>query len=155
MYASQINHILSKDKYASRNFIGVFPADVLPAIQKETALIVNTDTHDKEGSHWLAMFIQDEVTLEFFDSFGFPPSAYQPFISEYASRFPKVKWNRTSFQSLTSNVCGQYCTYYLLKRCNGISMDYILYLLSLSKKNDFILYQFFKKKYAVNMIYKR
>lgn len=155
MYATQIHRILSNDNYAGKHFTGVFPADHLPPIKKETAFIVNTDTHDQNGSHWLAMFIQDKNTLEFFDSFGLPPSTYHPFISQYASQFKHVKWNETSFQSPTSNVCGQYCTYYLLKRCNGFSMEYVLHVLRFSKNNDFILYKFFKKKYAVNMIFKK
>ena len=155
MYASQIHRILSNDNNASRYFAGVFPADRLPPLKKEAAFVVNTDTHDKIGSHWLSMFISDEDTLEFFDSFGFPSSMYEPFISQHASAFKNVKYNETTFQSPTSNVCGQYCTYFLLKRCSGFSMEYIVHLLKLSKKNDFILYNFFKKMYAVNMIFKK
>lgn len=155
MYAPQIHRILSKDKSAGRYFTGVFAADCLPPVKKEAAFIVNTDTHDKKGSHWLAMFIQDEDTLEFFDSFGFPPSIYQPFISEYAGQFKHVKWNESVFQSKTSNVCGQYCTYFLLKRCNGFSMECIIHMLNFSKNNDFALYKYFKKKYAVNMIFRK
>lgn len=155
MYASQINKILFRDQYASRSFVGVFPADQLPPIQRETAMIVNTDAHDKEGTHWLAMYVQDEDTLEFFDSFGFPPSIYKPFISQYASQFSYVKWNEISFQSLTSNVCGQYCMYFVLKRCKGSSMDYIVHQLKYSKNNDFRMYNFFRKRYAVNMIFRK
>lgn len=155
MYATQIHRILSNDKNAARYFTGVFPADRLPPVKKETAFVVNTDTHDKNGSHWLCMFVKDEDTLEFFDSLGFPPSTYEPFISQYARKFKYVKWNETTFQSPTSNVCGQYCTYFLLKRCNGFSMDYVLHLLKLCKNNDFVLYKFFKKVYAVNMIFKK
>lgn len=155
MFASQINRILSRDKYASRHFCGVFAADQLPPIKKETTFIVNTDPQDEKGSHWLAMYITDEETVEFFDSFGFPPSVYEPYISTYASLFSNVKWNEMSFQSPTSNVCGQYCTYYVLKRCNGYSMDYILYQFKNSKNNDYRLYNFFKKRYSVFMTFKK
>lgn len=154
MYASQIHRVLSKDPYASRYFVGVFPADQLPPVEKETALIVNTDSHDEEGSHWLAMYIQDEKTLEFFDSFGFPSSTYKPFISEFAKQFPCVRWNSTTFQSPTSNVCGQYCLYFLLKRCRSFSMDYVIHHLKQTKQNDFQLYKYFKNRYGINMIFK-
>lgn len=47
-------------------FLGVYPADKLPTVREQTALVVNTDTHDREGTHWLAFFIQDQYTLQFF-----------------------------------------------------------------------------------------
>lgn len=155
MYASQIHRILSKDKYASRNFVGVFASNEIPYVKGQSAIIVNTDTHDKEGSHWLAMYIQDEHTLDFFDSYGFPPSTYGPYIESYVHQFKHVKMNKKPFQSLSSNVCGQYCMYFLLKRCQGLSMDYILYLFNRNKNNDFIMYQLFKKRYGVKMIFRK
>ncbi|GFW54747.1 uncharacterized protein F54H12.2 [Trichonephila clavipes] len=47
----------------------------LPLIRRRSTVIVNTDTQDQEGSHWLAMHIRDENTIEFFDSYGFPQTA--------------------------------------------------------------------------------
>ncbi|GFT55788.1 uncharacterized protein NPIL_248631 [Nephila pilipes] len=114
MFASQISKILSKE--APRDFLGVYPADQIPKIKKRAAIVVNTDPHDKEGSHWLAMYIQEEKTIELFDSYGLPPSVYEPHISQYAKLFPNVISNEISLQSLSSNVCGQYCVLYLLKR---------------------------------------
>ncbi|GFS54245.1 uncharacterized protein TNCV_2527631 [Trichonephila clavipes] len=119
MFTSQISKILSKE--APRDFLGVYPSDKIPKVKKKAALVVNTDPHDEEGSHWLAMYIQDEKTIEFFDSYGFPPSVYEPHISQYVKLFPNVIYNETSLQNLTSNVCGQYCIFYLLKRCKGHS----------------------------------
>ncbi|GFU59977.1 uncharacterized protein F54H12.2 [Trichonephila clavipes] len=68
-----IHRILSRDRDASRYFIGVFPSDEIPLPKERATLVVNTDTRDQEGSHWLAMYIKDKNTLEFFDSYGFPP----------------------------------------------------------------------------------
>ncbi|GFY13354.1 hypothetical protein TNCV_2336181 [Trichonephila clavipes] len=50
---------------APRDFLGVYPSDKIPKVKKKAALVVNTDPHDEEGSHWLAMYIQDEKTIEF------------------------------------------------------------------------------------------
>ncbi|GFT38166.1 uncharacterized protein TNCV_4857551 [Trichonephila clavipes] len=86
MFTSQISKILSKE--APRDFLGVYPSDKIPKVKKKAALVVNTDPHDEEGSHWLAMYIQDEKTIEFFDSYGFPPSVYEPHISQYVKLFP-------------------------------------------------------------------
>ncbi|GFS44639.1 hypothetical protein NPIL_43511 [Nephila pilipes] len=63
MFASQISKILSKE--APRDFLDVYPADQIPKIKKRAALVVNTDPNDKEGSYWLAMYIQDKKTIEF------------------------------------------------------------------------------------------
>ncbi|GFX82368.1 hypothetical protein TNCV_2870491 [Trichonephila clavipes] len=64
MFTSQISKILSKE--APRDFLGVYPSDKIPKVKKKkAALVVNTDPHDEEGSHWLAMYIQDEKTIEF------------------------------------------------------------------------------------------
>ncbi|GFU90556.1 uncharacterized protein TNCV_2574891 [Trichonephila clavipes] len=115
MYASQIHRILSRDRDASRYFIGVFPSDEIPLPKERAILVANTDTRDQEGSHWLAMYIKDKNTLEFFDSYGFPPEMYGVHISKYAEQFTNVKWNKKSIQSLTSNVCELYCVYFLLK----------------------------------------
>ena len=46
-------------------FIGVFPKDRIPP--KEGYMIVNLDTHDMPGSHWIAL-ADDWV----YDSFGRP-----------------------------------------------------------------------------------
>ncbi|GFV05732.1 uncharacterized protein TNCV_2450601 [Trichonephila clavipes] len=151
MYASQIHRILSRDRDASRYFIGVFPSDEIPLPKERATLVVNTDTRDQEGSHWLAMYIKDKDTLEFFDSYGLPPEMYGVHIFKYAEQFTNVKWNKKSIQSLTSNVCGLYCVYFLLKISRGYSMDYVLYELSRTRLNDFRLYQYFKKRYNVRL----
>ncbi|GFW96210.1 uncharacterized protein F54H12.2 [Trichonephila clavipes] len=59
----KISKISSKE--APRDFLGVYPSDKIPKVKKKAALVVNTDPHDEEGSHWLAMYIQDEKTIEF------------------------------------------------------------------------------------------
>ncbi|GFQ66106.1 uncharacterized protein TNCT_138811 [Trichonephila clavata] len=96
MYASQIHRILSRDRYASRYFIGVFPSDEIPPPKECTTLFINTETRDQEGSHWLAMHIKDKKTLEFFYSYGFPPEMYGVHISKYAEQLTNVKWNKKS-----------------------------------------------------------
>ena len=63
----QINTTLAK--YCV--FKGAYPADRVPLMErsKNQAFIINTDTNDKPGSHWTALFIKSgECT--FFDPFG-------------------------------------------------------------------------------------
>ncbi|GBN49343.1 hypothetical protein AVEN_111543-1 [Araneus ventricosus] len=153
MYASQIHRILSSGKDATKYFIGVFASDTLPSVREEATIVVNTDTHDQEGSHWLAMHIQDKKHLQFFDSYGFPPTAYGVFISSYSQQFTNIKWNKIHLQSSSSNVYGYNCVFFILKISKGYTMDCILHDFDRNKQNDFRLYQYFKKRYNVNMVF--
>ena len=155
MNSSQIHKILSRDPVSSRYFGGVFPSVKIPVIQKyPSALVLNSDKHDEKGSHWVAVFIEDQENLEFFDSFGLPPQTYGEDISRFVKNYPRIHWNKTTLQSLTSNVCGQYCIFFIVKRCHGLCMKSIVSVLS-RKKNDFRMYQFVKKRYGVNVIFKK
>ena len=104
---------------------GVFPADRLPAkIQSyPRAFIVNTDPHDKPGTHWIAMYFPDKTTSEFFDSYGMPPSFYSPYFIEILGRYPSQKRNQEDFQQMFSDVCGDYALMYVYRRAKGDSME--------------------------------
>lgn len=155
MNTLDIQRILRRDPYTTRYFVGVFPSDKIPPIQTFPAvLVINTDKHTDVGSHWLALFIEENRTLEFFDSYGLHPETYGEDIARFVMNYPKLKYNTVSLQSPTSNVCGQYCIYFLVKRCQGFCMNFIVCNLT-GKKNDFRMYQFVKKRYGVNMIFKK
>lgn len=155
MNSAEIYRILSRDPVTSRYFVGVFPSDRIPEV-KDTpaAMVINNEEHFKSGAHWLAVYINENETCEFFDSFALPPAAYGENISAFVNRYPVVKWNKIPFQSLTSNVCGPYCIYYLFKRCKRWCMKSIIKSLT-GKRNDFRVFQFVKKRYGVKMIFKK
>ena len=59
-----------------KSFLGVYPSDLLPhSIHQQTGtVILNTDPHTQEGTHWLAIHFQPKSsTAFFFDSYGQPP----------------------------------------------------------------------------------
>lgn len=66
--------------------------------------IVNYDTSDKSGSHWVAI-IKDKNLVFYFDSYGMIP------IKEVKNRFPteKVIYNDYAVQKINSNICGHLC----------------------------------------------
>ena len=104
-----LNHILSTDKV---NFLGVFPQDLIPSFDSlkfPACLVSNTDPSSKPGTHWVALYIVSPSQLEFFDSYGLHPHAY-------GFTFNLSEYNKTQLQSFSSNVCGEYCIYYLFKR---------------------------------------
>ncbi len=116
MNSDTLETILS---YCIRNarFLGVFPRDQIP-LQFEhypCCFIANTDTSRKSGEHWNAFYLESPAHVEFFDSYGLPPSAYR-------YPLPCTSFNNMRLQGDTSNVCGQYCIQYLLQRTRGLSL---------------------------------
>lgn len=151
MNGIQLFHILSHDNSTSPYFKGVYAKNTLPLLESNTCAVVNTDDSSKAGSHWLAFFVTDKKNLEVFDSYGNSPHFYGIQTSNYVN----IEWNSIVFQSLTSNVCGHYCIYFLLKRCQGQSLYSIVDYLYNTNIKDFQIYQFVKKKYGVRIIFKK
>ena len=55
---NEIDEILRLDSFSKLNFMGVFPRDQLPTINKYPASFVfNTDPSNKEGKHWLGFYL--------------------------------------------------------------------------------------------------
>lgn len=152
MNSIQISKALKKDPVTRRFFIGVFSCDQLPQklYKYPMCLIVNTDPYSKPGKHWLAMYIPSPATLEFFDSYGHPPSYFKGPISRFSSRFQYMNYNDVPLQSEFSAVCGQYCIYFLYSRCRGRNLKSIVKSFhSNSEYNDIRVYSFVKKKFRM------
>ena len=112
--------------YKSRvNWLGVYARDELPILtnmQRPFALVFNTDPHNKPGKHWLAIYGPTNGPIELFDSFGMPPSYYQ-----LSNSFT---YSTVSFQSYTSDLCGNYTIYFIYNRARNISFNDIVSILS-------------------------
>ena len=110
--------------------LGVFPADYPIALQDDSttnnsvAWVMNTAPSDHPGLHWVAYYrkAESKCAPEFFDSVGLTPA-------EYALLPKGDAVARDSLQSLDSNVCGQYCVFYLCQRSRGLSRTQVLALL--------------------------
>lgn len=109
---------------------------------KPTAMVINTDNHKKSGAHWLAIYVDKSNNGFYFDSFGFAP-----FIPEHIQRLRKnckrYRWNEKQLQSISSDVCGQFCLMFLKYMSEG--MGYNAFLRNFSddlKKNDEIARKF-------------
>lgn len=90
------------------NYIGVFSLDRLPAsLPINAKFIVNTHTHNLPGQHWLAV---DGNSV--FDPFGvFYPKSLLSYL--YRKKNTKLTFNHKLYQSPTSDVCGQFCLYFI------------------------------------------
>ncbi len=61
MNTSQIASILSGDPFVGPRFGGVCSADTLPdSFAKPRLFVVNTDTSDGKGVHWIAQYFPTE-----------------------------------------------------------------------------------------------
>jgi len=93
-----------------KSFLGDYPSDLLPhSIQKQGGtVIINTDPHTKDGTHWVAIHFEHKSSNAFyFDSYGHPP--YNSHIQAFTRRYSTVlDYNTIQLQGPTSIVCGKY-----------------------------------------------
>ena len=76
------------------------------------------------GEHWVAMFFNNQRSVEFFDSYDLHPIVYglTDFLDSHSSSWT---YNSKTLQSLISEVCGHYTVYYIF-RSRGCSLSEIL-----------------------------
>jgi len=79
-------------------------------------IVYNLDPHYKDGSHWVANYINiPKKTCYYFDSYGLPPpKEIDRFMQWLTIQEPTMKlgWNGVRFQKKNSE-CGMYCLYFL------------------------------------------
>ena len=120
---------LAKAMHMAPDFYGVVPCCEIEQYKKHevVGLIVNTDPHNKPGTHWIALYKKGK-TLNFFDSFGREMQEFaEPFASimdDFASGC-KVKSNKRQYQNVLSDTCGRWTLYYILSKLCGVEvMDF-------------------------------
>ena len=85
---------------------GTYPRDLIPHRSRpyEKAIVVNTDPHDKPGTHWVCLYVVPPV-VEYFDSYGMKP--FFPEILNFIDRHQsRAVWNPFDYQALNTTVCG-------------------------------------------------
>ena len=72
--------------------------------------IINLDTKDGQGTHWVAVKVMDGCVI-YFDSFGLPVP------TEIRQRMKATKkkcfWTTDAIQDIKSEACGWYCLAFL------------------------------------------
>ena len=137
MDTCQLTHAIQQDQIMSQTFMGVFPSDMIPNPVNTGSIIANTDTSDEDGTHWVAMYRQDNI-CDFFDSYG-----RQPFKNKFLGT--KYTYNQIKLQSDYSPVCGQYCLYFLYFRSRNYNLDEIVE--SLKTNGDSIVKEFVNENF--------
>lgn len=97
-------------------FHGVFSMDTLPFAVPHYPffMIVNTQSHNLPGEHWIAIFIDQNKSGEIFDSLAQPLA--QPLIrwmNQFTRSFTK---SHLRYQHVLSSMCGAFVIFYILHR---------------------------------------
>lgn len=116
-------------------------ANELPATIKKRpqTFVVNTDTCDKSGTHWITFHFPIDGPLEFFDSAGNAPEVYhQRFLNVLLVNGPSFLYTTDRLQPAETNTCGLYCIYFVERRYRKMSMKNVLRDFSTTrlKEND-------------------
>ena len=128
MNTKQLCNALSLNPVTNKYFDGIYSSDTLNEIREKPSLIIcNTDPSDKPGEHWVLFFFS-ENSVDFFDSLGrdikYYGSVFLHFIANFVDNYEQ---SLQRLQPIDSDLCGQYCLYYAFAKCNGLSMDEIIY----------------------------
>jgi hypothetical protein len=81
---------------------------------KPHTFIVNTDTSDRGGSHWVAFHFPLVGPAEFFDSLGNAPETYHLCFANFliVNYGPQYYYCSFQIQPDDTDTCGRYCLYY-------------------------------------------
>ena len=73
MNTEEIFELMISDKEISKIFMGVYSIDLIPQdLPTPSIIIVNLDSSEKKGSHWIVLHYQRKY-VEYFDSLGKQP----------------------------------------------------------------------------------
>lgn len=120
--------------------ISVIPCDQLlvdKPLPLNSAVIVNLDSSDLPGSHWVLFFtpdsaqkhcdwklqnVEDETPLIWFDSLGIAKKSFYPQFNKFFTNYhPILSNNSQPVQEIDrfSESCGMYCLYVAIRLCRG------------------------------------
>ena len=121
-------------------FNGVFSRDNLPNKKKDGAYVINIDEYSDIGTHWIALWLNNNVT--YFDSFGVEhiPKEIEKFIGS-----KNVISNIFRIQAYDSIMCGYFCIGFIDFMLAGKKLTDYTNLFSPHdlKKNDNIILNYF------------
>ena len=112
----QLDYLARQDPYLEPIFKGLFASDQLSkekGIQTRSAYIVNVDTHVRQGSHRLSIFVEKDQ-CEVFGSYGLPLHWYKLslFMAWVSQHYQDVGSNVGQLQATGSNTCGHQASFF-------------------------------------------
>jgi len=114
-----------KKKLKNEN-IFVVPCDQLPStFSLPAGLIVNLSPSIHPGSHWIAIFIDENGNAVYFCSFG-RKTTVKSILNFLKLKCKTVRYNSVQLQRVSSPFCGQYAAVFLFNSFKGVSLDTFL-----------------------------
>lgn len=150
MNTNQITKLLKSKDIIRPYFKGVFAIDTIPKKidTLPTSIVINLDTSKKPGSHWVVVYLSEYGKNEYFDSYGFKPIHYR-ILKLLGDNY---LYNASQLQSFITTVCGQYCIFYIWKKCNNWSMEKIINFFSNNCfQNDYLVNEIIETYFDVNL----
>jgi hypothetical protein len=133
-----------------KHFLGTFPCDIQPIVDKKKifSLVFNLSKHDSKGSHFIAIFA-DENNLLYFDPLGH--KCENADILHFMTKVRSKRKMRTKFQKIqdcNSIFCGFFCIAFLLSRHKNESLTNFFKHFSKQKliKNDVLVIKYILNK---------
>lgn len=124
----------------------VVPSDLLPSrFSLPAGFIVNLSPSNHGGTHWIAIYIDEQGHGTYFDSFAMLPrvKTIQLFLRTHCKT---VTYNRTQLQSQHSGFCGEYAAMFLLNAFNGLGLRRFLKFFSTNLiLNDMLIRKMFAR----------
>lgn len=124
MHTHEIQYILDHGTWIKNLHAQVCAKDQLPKQKPVSvqAYIVNTDSSDRSGEHWIAVIFNRNGESTYFDSYGLPPldTEIMSFIHNNSSSWT---YNKQVIQSLLGVVCGYYCIFVLNAVARGNNLQ--------------------------------
>ena len=131
-------------------FLGTFPCDLHPKTKnrKKFCLVFNLSKHDSKGSHFIAIFA-DENNLLYFDPLGH--KCENTDILKFMRKVKSKRRLRTKFrkiQDCNSIFCGFFCIAFLLSRHKNESLRHFFKNFSSREliKNDDLVIKYISNK---------
>lgn len=147
MDTRELNTILERNVATRDTFLGVYALDQLPEnvelVRRDRwFLVCNCCPSTRIGEHWIAIFYErGSGEVEFFDSFGLPPDAYDARLLAFLDSLWMIgalTYNNTPLQSLDSDACGHYCVLFGVARCRGLAFLDVIHKLAAETRDDII-----------------
>ena len=143
-----ITRLMNRDEKTKRIFRGCYPRDMLPKIHnsdyESQIFVVNTDSSEGLGEHWLLICCGKNHQHEYFDSFGLNVRTrdVEKFLL-YKTKHKSWIFNPYCLQNPFSVSCGHHVLYFSYFKARGYSFNWILNTYSSDlEENDFMVTDF-------------
>ena len=128
MNTDQLLHSIRENRCLSAVNDNVYSADTLPVTVHTfpLAFICNTDPAHLPGKHWIVFWFEDPNLSECYN-LGRRPGFYHINFQSFLQRNTQVcVYNNVPLQKLTADTCDYHVLFYLLMKCQSMSLTQIV-----------------------------